>query len=281
VAKATTTKPELRVPMTVIQRSQAVDGIIRACDGCQACCGGALTINDPELVVPRGQACGHLNATGCSIHGPLLPKICSGFLCSYLVEPGNLTVHDRPDHVGAIVRLVRNQKFGPPFDRAVHLNECMTEGLSKIFRNSKWGLVLRNDLLAGIPLLCSFWQDALAQEIMHIRYFDGRLRCELTSCNRDGSPILQTSEQMIEESNMKALMIPQGFAFDTATLVEQLGDKEHLVIGNSAPFKSGRNLCFWFTQRQAQLARAAQRLIQDGPTPARNRYIEAPALQTQ
>ena len=87
-------EPKLSVSMNVIQRSEALAGIIRGCDGCQACCAGALTINDPELVVPRGRACANLNAVGCSIHGPSLPKTCTGFICSYLVEPGDLTPDD-------------------------------------------------------------------------------------------------------------------------------------------------------------------------------------------
>ncbi len=265
--------------MTVIQRSAATDGIIRSCDGCQACCAGALTINDPELVVQRGQRCKNLSETGCSIYGQSMPKTCTGFICSYLVEPGNLTVDDRPDRVGTIVRLVRNSKFEPPMDRAVHLNECKTGGMSSIFANPKWGTIIRNDLLAGIPLLCSFWDDPRAQEIIHLRFADGQLRCELTSCHRDGSPILQTAEPVIEEPIIKALMIPQGFAFDAAALIQQLGDDDSKAIGPTAPSDSGRTLCFWFTRRQATLAKDALRLIHDGPTA--KRVSNAPALASQ
>ncbi len=272
-------KPEFRVPMSVIQRSDATSGIIRACNGCQACCAGALTINDPELVVPRGRACANLNATGCSIHGPSLPKTCTGFICSYLVEPGDLTPDDRPDQVGAIVRLVRNQKFAPPMDRVVHLNECKPGGMLNILQNPKWGMILRNDLVAGIPLLCSFWEDDLAQEIIHLRNVDGRLRCELTSCQPDGSPIIQTKEPTYAEPITGALMIPQGFALDSATLIEQMGDMERLVVGASKQSESGRNLCFIFTRRQAELVRALHRLIDDELTPKHGHAAESIAMQ--
>ena len=272
-------EPKLSVSMNVIQRSEALAGIIRGCDGCQACCAGALTINDPELVVPRGRACANLNAVGCSIHGPSLPKTCTGFICSYLVEPGDLTPDDRPDHVGAIVRLARNQKFAPPMDRVVHLNECKPDGMSNILRNPKWGMILRNDLVAGIPLLCSFWEDDLAREIIHLRYVDGRLRCELTSCHPDGSPILQIKEPTFAEPITAALIIPQQFALDANVLVEQLGDCNSLVVGASRQTESGRNLCFWFTHRQAELVRAMQRLINDGPTPINEPDAQSRVLQ--
>ncbi|GJM24480.1 MAG: hypothetical protein DHS20C16_08950 [Phycisphaerae bacterium] len=272
-------KPGLRVPMKVIQRSEAKDGIIRSCDGCQACCAGALTINDPELVVPRGQRCRNLNETGCSIYGSSKPKTCTGFICNYLVEPGGLTEEDRPDRVGAIVRLVRDSRFEPPMDRVVHLNECKPDGMQKILANPNWGTIIRNDLVAGIPLLCSFWDDPQAQEIVHLRFVDGQLRCELTSCDSDGAPILQVDEPSYDEPITKALMIPQSFAFDAAALIQQLGDDANRVIGPSAPSSTDRPLCFWFTRRQAMFAKRALQLIHEGPTEFGETHANVLALQ--
>ncbi len=278
-AMPASTQPNMRVPMKVIQRSAATDGIIRSCDGCQACCAGALTINDPELVVSRGVRCPNLNATGCSIHGPSLPKTCSGFVCSYLVEPGDLSADDRPDRVGAIVRLVRNNKLEPPLDRVVHLNECMPEGLQRILANPNWGTIILNDVMAGIPLLCSFWDDDHAREIIHLRFEGGRLRCELTSCQSDGSPILQPQETATGEPLYKALMIPQGFAFETDALISQLGSGEQTVLGPSVTSESGRRLGFCFTRRQANLIDALTRLIHEGP--ARPGTSETPSTTLQ
>lgn len=253
------------IQMPVIQRAEAMEGILRACDGCQACCRGALTINDPELVVPRETDCPNLSTSGCAIHGESMPKTCSGFICSYLVEPGNLTPADRPDQVGAIVRLTRNAAFPPPLDRSVHLNECKSGGMFDILQNPSWRKIIRNDLLAGIPLLCSFWDDSLAREVIHFRFVDGQLKCELTSCRGDGTPVLNTKEPVHGEPIMCALVIPQGFAFDADVLIAQLGLAAHLTIGSAGESSLVHDLHFWFTARQARLAKCLMQLAKDEP----------------
>ncbi|NOX58992.1 MAG: hypothetical protein GXP29_09070 [Planctomycetes bacterium] len=255
----------LHIPMQVVQRTESTHGQIRHCEECDACCGKALTINDPDLVSLCGEMCGFLDDSGCSIHGPRMPKTCSGFICSYLVEPGNLTSMDRPDHVGAIVRLVRNRNIDPPMDRVLYLNECKADGFASILKNQSWGTIIRNDLLAGIPLLCSHFGDSLAREVIHFRYTDGTLRCELTSCRSDGTPILQTREPVHVQPIEGALMIPQGFALDARILTQQLGADEDMVVNAATPSRSTRELCFWFTNRQAQLAQGLMRLIQNEP----------------
>ncbi|MCK4657911.1 MAG: SEC-C domain-containing protein [Phycisphaerae bacterium] len=231
----------------------------RPCDGCTACC-TALTINDPDLVLADGKPCPRLCASGCSIYGESMPETCKGYLCNYVLEPGKLTVNERPDHVGAIVRLERNRTMPLPLNRVTYVNECAAGGVLKTLENRVWGRVIRRDLLAGHPLLVSRIEDPQDREVLHVRYFKGRLGCELTSCHSDASPILKTMEPVHTKPIRLALVIPkQGFAFDARVLIGQLGDREFIVLGSSKT--AATDLHFLFTRRQAEVFEALYALM--------------------
>jgi hypothetical protein len=244
-------------PIPAFPGAQAQSGVrvLRSCDGCTACCTD-LTINDPELVLPTTEPCPNLGNRGCSIYGESMPQTCRNYLCTYLVEPGPITPDERPDRVGAIVRVSVDRTLEPPMDRATFVNECLPGGLRNVLRNRIWGYFIRHDLAAGIPTFFSVTNDPLNREVIPVRFLDGKLRCELTSCHQDGKPVLKTMQPVYEPPIELALVIPnQGFPFDADLLVRQLGDRPLMVISPSEATPRVNDLHFLFTQRQAQLLR--------------------------
>jgi hypothetical protein len=189
-----------------------------------------------------------------------MPDTCSGYLCNYLVEPGNLASTDRPDQVGAIVRLARLPGCDPPADRVTHINECAPGGLCRTLANAAWGPVIRRDLRAGIPLLFSWVDDPLSAEVLHLRLTENRLRCELAVCDEAGEPLRITVQPVRTEAIELALMPPQRFALDAELLARQIGDDAALVIQGSEATALRHPLRFRMTQRQAKLVRALRRM---------------------
>lgn len=236
--------------------------IQRGCDGCSECCGPALLINDPDLVLPTGKSCRHRCAGGCAIHGEGMPETCSSYICNYLVEPGRLTVEDRPDHMGAIVRLARDRSMPESMQRSTYVNESQPGGLERVLANRVWGDIIRRDLRAGYPVIFSMIEDLEGKEVLIVRYKDGRLGCDLTSCRADGAAVLVHVEPVYETPLQIALVIPnQGFVFDADLLLDLLGDKEQVVIGPSSQAKVTSELRFLFTRRQAEVLRMLQAAI--------------------
>ena len=243
------TKVPGREPEPVRQR--------RDCDGCTACCGPALLINDPDLVSPSGESCPNLRGNRCSIHGESMPATCKSYMCNYLVEPGPITVNERPDRVGAIVRLALDRRLKPPLNQVTHLNECAPGGLMNVLKNRVWGWTVRRDLRMGRAILISRIDDPYRREAIHVRFFEGKLACELTSCHADGSPVLEPRQPVYERPLHAALIIPnQRFAFDAEVFVRQLGDRDFMVIGPSTSSAVTTDLRFLFTRRQAELLEA-------------------------
>jgi len=236
--------------------------IQRQCDGCTACC-EALIINDPDLVLPVDQPCPNLCGQGCSIHGPDMPGTCSGYLCNYLVEPGDFTVEDRPDHVGAIVRLARERHLPPPMDRTLYINEYLAGGIHRVLRNPRWRRVIRKDLLNTHPILISPIDDPAGREVIIVRYRDRGIGCNLTSCDENGEPILTLMQPVYRDTplHIAVTRTEQNFVFDAEVLIKHLGDKPHTIIGPSASAANPSPSRFWFTRRQADILRDLLNLV--------------------
>jgi len=218
----------------------------RNCDGCQACCGPALRINQPYLVVPRGETCPYVCESGCSRWNVDLPEVCRGFLCNYLVEPGRLRLEERPDHVGAIVQRTS--------DRLTRLSECLPNGLKRTLRNPVWGPIVRRDLRAGRRLLVAFFDDAEDAEAMQICRANDGLRCALALCHEDGTPVRVVEEPVCERKLYRvALLGDPRHTVDAALLIERLGDQDSVVLSHPDDADASSRVWFCFRRRQADL----------------------------
>jgi len=250
----------LTIPLQVQSHPTPKLTLQRECDGCSECCGPALMINDPQLISPCGQSCRHRGDAGCEIYEDR-PVTCRGYICNYLVEPG-LTVEDRPDHVGAIVRMSRDKKLIPPMDRLTFINEAKPAGILHLLRNPRWKKAVTDDLLAAVPIYFTFFGDDTGREVLLVRFHQGRLGCELTSCETDGTPMMIELTPRFDTPLHVALTIPnQGFAFEARTLICQLTGRSEVVIGSSANAENPSPLRFLFTRRQAIVLKALMRLI--------------------
>ncbi len=218
----------------------------RNCDGCQACCGPAVQINKPDIVVPRGEICPHVSADGCSRWNVDLPEVCKAFLCNYLVEPGRIRPEERPDRVGTIVQRTN--------DRLTRLSECLPDGLIRTMRNPVWGPIVRRDLRAGRRLLVSFFDDALDAEAMLICRANGRLRCALALCHPDGTPVRVLEEPVYDRKLYRvALLTDRRHTVDAAFLIERLGDRDSVIYSHPDTADAPSRTTHCFRRRQADL----------------------------
>ncbi len=238
-------------PNTSVSKGQ----VLRTCDGCSECC-TTLTINNPELVLGPGERCSHQCPAGCDIHNQHRPSICSAYHCNYLLEPGNLSESERPDKVGAIIRRVKNDAVQSVHKQVLYFNECRPGGLKRTLENCFWGPIIEESILYGVAIYASFIGDPYNREIIHLRFHDKRLGCELTCCHQDASPVLTIKEPVYYKKIESALMIPnQGFAFDAEVLLRQFGHQQETVIGPSKHNSDATSLRFLFTHRQAELVK--------------------------
>jgi hypothetical protein len=231
----------------------------RHCDGCKACCGPALRINKPYLVVPRGETCRFVCDRGCSRWDTDLPDVCRGFLCNYLVEPGHLRLQERPDHVGSIIQRTN--------DRLTRISECLPGGLMRTLRNPVWGPIIRRDLRSGRRLLVSFLDDAEDTQAMQICRANDGLRCVLALCQADGTPVRVLEEPVHEREIYRAAMLREArHTVDAALLIERLGDRNSVVIAHGDAAEPSSRIWFHFRRRQAELLVALHPALA-GPIP--------------
>ena len=128
--------------------------------------------------------------------------------------------------------------------------------------NSFWKRIIEESVLSGVAIYASFISDPYNREIIHLRFHDKRLGCELTCCHQDGSPVLTVKEPVYYRKIETALMIPnQGFAFDAEVLLRQFGHQKETVIGPSKQNSGSTALRFLFTQRQAELVKSILNLV--------------------
>lgn len=231
----------------------------RHCDGCTACC-TALIINDAQLVLAADARCPYECPTGCGIHGPGQPESCRTYFCGYTLSRQPLTRSDRPDHCGAIVDQRFNPGKAPPLRRTLHVIACAPDGLQRILHNRHWRGLIRDDLLAGVPVLAAQPNDPLNREVLGVRLQDGKLMCRLTSCHADGRPVLTSLKPVYQRPVEIALVIPeQGFVFDAQALISRLGSRLEVVLESSQKTTS-EPLRFLFTRRQADWLRRLEAL---------------------
>lgn len=225
---------------------------MRPCGPCTACC-TTLIINEPQLVSPAGSTCPHVCAGGCAIHGPRQPESCRTFYCNYTINPDRLSDAERPDRVGAIVEIRHNPDKAPPLQRTTHVVACAPDGLDRILENSYWSALIGRDFAAGIPILTAQHDDPLNREVLGLRQTAEGVFCRLTSCARDGAPVLTTLQPVHDPPIPLALLIPdQGFMFDARRLVRLLGQRAWMVVTTGVRSADAQTLHFLFTRRQAQ-----------------------------
>lgn len=267
--------PGVSLSTTAPAERRPAGRVLRQCGECTACC-TELNVNQPGMVTLAGEPCPHLGNQGCTIyHGPR-PQMCKSFVCNYLIEPGNLTIEERPDRAGAILRRTKEADKKPPLDELVYVNECVPGGLAKVLDNRAWGPIILRTLLAGTPILFSRTGDPHSREVIHVRFFEGALGCELTSCRADGAPVLKAAEPLHDKPLPLALVIPnQDYAFDAVALMRHLGDRESTVVSASQANVIRHDLHFLFTRRQAELLEALLSWTREGQTASR--CVEASA----
>ena len=239
--------------------------VVRGCDGCTACCGPALLINDPELVSPAGQSCSYLQSGGCSRYGEGMPSTCKRYVCNYLADPRPLKIDDRPDHVGVIIRRAQYRDRAAPMDRVTYINECMDGGLRRSLDSPTWRQAIVEDLLSEVPLLISLNSDAVGQDIINVRYHEGTLCCRLAACDERGNPIM-TDVQPVYGSPIRIAWVPGelGFPFDTKALFHRLGNRELTVVESFDQRISEAGIRFRFSRRQAEAIELLHSLLPAG-----------------
>jgi hypothetical protein len=229
----------------------------RQCSGCAACCGPALRINTADLFVPKGETCPHLREHGCALWGPSLPAVCRGFLCNYLTEPVPLTIQERPDKAGAIVKRTEYKQ--------TRLHECASEGLFRILRNPFWGPMIQRDLLQDRFIIVSFLDDPNNADSICVKAIGGRLKCELTSCHEDGSPILVPAQRVHGTPVQDVLFLDnQNFRFDVEELIGNLAGHPLLVLTPPVVEDPSQRISFRFSRRQADFLGALLRTMRLG-----------------
>ena len=242
----------------------------RQCSGCSACCGPALRINTSDLLVLKGETCPHLGEHGCQRWGTSLPDLCRDFLCNYLTEPVSLTVRERPDRIGVILKRTAHKQ--------TRLHECEPGGLLRIFGNPFWGPVIRRDVLNGWSLIASFLGDPHNADSIHVKAIGGRLKCELTSCREDGSPILVPTQPNHGTPVYDVLFVDhQNFRFDVLELIGDLADHPLIILTPPDTGASSQRISFRFTRRQADFLAALLHAVPLRPNEA---HPSDPALLT-
>jgi hypothetical protein len=170
-------------------------------------------------------------------------------MCNYLLEPIDLSVEERPDRLGAIL----HQRE----DNLVHVSEAVPGGLLRTLANGVWGPALRRHMAAGRPLTVSFLNDPFNADTVHMKWFGDSLRCELTSCDVNGDPILVAMTPVYDRQMYSTHFIPnQHYAFDAAVLIEYLGDRAMAVLAPSQLGDGAPTLRFRVTRRQADFLAA-------------------------
>lgn len=224
----------------------------RSCQGCQACCGPALRVNDASLVLDKPEICPQLGDLGCTLWGPQQPRACQQFMCAYLIESGSLTAEDRPDHCGTIIQRTRDQH--------TRLWECQPGGLRKTLQNRIWRTLLAKDLKRGVVHIVSFINDPQDVERMRIGWRDGRLICQLACCNPDGSPHLVRLERVHERPLLVSLFSDDPrFAFDAEVLIRSLAHAPAITLQPEDPGLP--RVHFQFTRQQAHALRMFTNLL--------------------
>ena len=79
---------------------------MRTCDGCTACCSGALRLKVEDTEVWRGNPCKYICNSGCSIYeSDKKPEVCSRYQCLWLVEE-TLPEWMKPSNSGVIIDIM-------------------------------------------------------------------------------------------------------------------------------------------------------------------------------
>ena len=224
---------------------------IRECDGCRACCGPALRLNEPDVVVPLGEWCSAVGAAGCSRWKTSLPELCRDYTCEYLVTPLPAGRMERPDRVGAILQ----QRQG----HGTLMAECEPGGLFRLLQNRIWGPLIQEIAASGTePLVVSFADDPYGAETMRLKLRGEGLGCELAGCDENGRPMLVPVEPVHAPPLYETLFLPgQNFAFDAEALRKYLGDRDAAVLAPSRGGATGSPVRFRITRRQAEFLAAA------------------------
>lgn len=235
---------------------------IRECDGCTACCGPALRLNEPDVVVPLGEWCPAVGEAGCSRWKTSLPELCRDYTCEYLVTPLPVGRMERPDRVGAILQ----QRPG----HGTLMAECEPGGLFRLLQNHIWGPLIQEVAADGTePLVVSFANDPYGAETMRLKPRGKGLGCELACCDEDGKPILVPVEPVHEPPLFETLFLPgQNFTFDAEALIQYLGDRDAALLVSSRNGAMDSPVRFRITRRQAEFLAAALALTRPARTGA-------------
>lgn len=229
----------------------------RNCDGCTICC-IALTINDPDLVAPAGEACPHLAPHGCANHDGPRPKICGAYVCHYLMADEPLELADRPDHTGAIVGLSPLDGLHAVADCFVHVVEHRDGGLQNVLARPAWRTFMRDSLVQGRPVHIVRWDDPQQLEAALLRWHTGRLWMRLQPCDAGGRVATASVQPEHARPIPMAIDHPEwGYPFEARPLRQALGAAPELIVGADDP--AGRH--FRFTRWQAATTVAIERLL--------------------
>jgi hypothetical protein len=241
--------PAARVPAVRGQKR-------RQCAGCHVCCGVGLRLNDPDIVLRRGERCPHVCQAGCALWGSGMPQLCRDYTCQYLVEDAPLTTAERPDELGALL-----QRRGAA---DVLMAEWRAGGLQRLVRNDIWGPMIHHHLALGTVFAVAFADDPEEAEALHVCRRDGELVCELASCDQDGKPLRVRVEPVYGAEQFTTLFVPeQDFCFPARLLIACLGDRPHLVLSPSR--ETEWTLHFRITRRQVGFLRVLVDLLQRAP----------------
>jgi hypothetical protein len=253
--------PRLHITLPVLAPTTSAATERRQCAGCTVCF-VALTINDPELVAPAGEACPHLAAHGCSIHGGNRPRICGEYVCHYLMEERPLDVDDRPDRTGAIVGLSPAPLAGLPFECFVHIVEHRPEGTAGVLARPAWRAFLGERLRAGFPIHINRWNDPRQEEAALLRWDDGRMWMRPQLCDAEGKVVVGT----LTPTFARALAIAVdhadwGYPFEARALRQRLGTAPGVFVRSSSAEAGAQ---FRITRWQAEISVALERLLRLG-----------------
>lgn len=182
-----------------------------------------------------------------------MPDVCKRFMCAYLFEPGNFTVNERPDKVGAIV-----QNKG---DGRLLLAEYRAGGLRHVL-GSAWGPLVRRNLGRGVSVVATFCDDPYNVEMIYAHPRNGRLSCELVACDPAGNPITLPITP-VHGRQLYGSGFPGGrnYFVDAEELLKHLGEYEFAVLTVAVLDGSDAPRDFRVTRRQGEYLRALLELF--------------------